>query len=195
MGTVIILIGVILLTTFGVYLARKTAVGLKDEQSSSYGIIKNEECHSLKYYVASPEGKTEGPFHPETLEVLARRKSITFETLICREGGNEWIKYGEFLSSATHEKSNSSKMNICAESERTRRNNYSASGVSEAFRWVGIVCFVLAIIIPLILLSSGSDQSIFAASIFLVLALSGRGWIGVAHIISLLEQIAKNTGK
>ena len=72
----------------------------------------------MKYYIATPEGRTEGPFHPETLEVLARRKSITFETLICREGGNEWIKYGEFLSSATHEKSNSSKMNICAESEK-----------------------------------------------------------------------------
>jgi len=86
-------------------------------------------------------------------------------------------------------------MNICVESERTRRNNYSVSGVSEAFRWVGIVCFVLAIIIPLILLSSGSNQSIFATSIFLVLALSGLGWIGVAHIISLLEQIAENTGK
>ena len=149
----------------------------------------------MKYYIATPEGRTEGPFHPETLEVLARRKSITFETLICREGGNEWIKYGEFLSSATHEKSNSSKMNICAESERTRRNNYSASGVSEAFRWVGIVCFVLAIIIPLILLSSGSDQSIFAASIFLLLALSGLGWNRVAHIISLLEQITENTSK
>lgn len=149
----------------------------------------------MKYYIATPEGRTEGPFHPETLDVLARRKSITFETLICREGGDEWIKYGEFLSSAIHEKSNSPKRNICAESERTRKNNYSTNGVSEAFRWVGIVCFVLAVIIPLIFLFSGSDQSIFAASIFFVLALSGLGWIGVAHIISLLEQIAENTSK
>lgn len=151
----------------------------------------------MKYYIATPEGRTEGPFHPETLDVLARRKSITFETLICREGGDEWIKYGEFLSSAIHEKPNSPKRNICAESERTRKNNYSTNGVSKAFRWVGIVCFVLAVIIPLIFLFSGSDQSIFAASIFLVLvlALSGLRWIGGAHIISLLEQIAENTSK
>ena len=104
---------------------------------------------------------------------------------------------GEFLSSATHEKSNSSKMNICAESERTRRNNYSASGVSEAFRWVGIVCFVLAMIIPLILLSSGSDAEFCFRRFHFPCAcpIWAAGWIGVAHTISLLEQITENTSK
>lgn len=191
MGTVIILIGVILLVAFGVYLARKTAVGLKDGQSSFHGITKNEERHSLKYYIATPEGKTGGPFYPETLEVMERRKNITLETLICQEGGHEWIKYGELISSKAQEKS----VQASGEAEKKQRENYSSDGISGVFRCVGIVCFVLAVVVPLVLLAGGNGQTIFAAAIFLVLALSGLGWLGVGVIIRLLEQIARNTEK
>lgn len=146
---------------------------------------------AVKYYIATPEGKTEGPFYPETLEVMERRKNITLETLICQEGGHEWIKYGELISSKTQEKA----VQPSDEAEKKRGENHSADGISGAFRGVGIVCFVLAVVVPLVLLAGGSGQTIFAAAIFLVLALSGLGWLGVGVIIRLLEQIARNTEK
>lgn len=146
---------------------------------------------AVKYYIATPEGKTEGPFYSETLEVMERRKSINLETLICQEGGNEWIKYGELILSKTQEKS----VQPSSKEEKKQGENYSSDGVSGAFRGVGIVCFALAVIVPLVLLAGGSGQVTFAAAIFLVLALSGLGWLGVGVIIRLLEQIAENTGK
>lgn len=134
MGTVIIIIGVILLTTFGVYLARKTAVGLKDGQPSSHGIAGNDDRFSSR---GSIENST-----------VTQQKNFRQE---------------------------------------------ESSQIAGAFRGVGIVCFVLAVIVPLVLLTSG--QVTFAAAIFLVLALSGLGWLGVGVIIRLLEQIAQNTEK
>ena len=146
---------------------------------------------AVKYYIATPEGKTEGPFYPDTLEVMERRKSITLETLICQEGEHDWIKYGELISSKTQEKT----VQPSVEAEKKQGVNYSSDGVSGAFRGVGIVCFVLAVIVPLVLLAGGSGQVTFAAAIFLVLALSGLGWLGVGVIIRLLERIAENTRK
>lgn len=147
---------------------------------------------AVKYYIATPEGKTEGPFYPETLEVMERRKSITLDTIICREGGHEWIAYGDLLSSKAQEKAEQTKMGIFNESEK---NTDSNSQIAGAFRGVGIVCFVLAVVIPLLLLTGKNSQPVFAAALFLVLALSGLGWLGVGVIIRLLEQIAENTGK
>lgn len=192
MDTFIVLIGVILLTFFAVYLAWKNSgTSLKCERYSSNEVTGNEKSNSLKYYIATSEGKTEGPFYSETLEVMERRKSINFETLICQEGEHEWIKYGELISSKTQEKT----VQPSVEAEKKQGVNYSSDGVSGAFRGVGIVCFVLAVIVPLVLLAGGSGQTIFAAAIFLVLALSGLGWLGVGVIIRLLERIAENTGK
>lgn len=192
MGTVIILIGVILLTTFVVYLARKEAVGLKDEQSSSYGIIKNEERHSLKYYIATPEGKTEGPFHPETLKVLARRKSITFETLICREGGNEWIKYGEFLSSIAKGKAfqntDAPSLDSIPEPDRIDEKSYSADGISEAFKIIGSLSMIAGVI--LLVFCFSEKQPVMAVVYGLAGLLSCTACFWCAKVIELLCVLA-----
>lgn len=136
MDTYIAFIGVILITSFAVYLAWKNSrTSLGNEQYSSNGMARNEE------------------------------------------------------------KAKQAEMNNFAESEKKHGENLSADGISGAFRGVGIVCFVLAVVVPLVLLAGGSGQTIFAAAIFLVLALSGLGWLGVGVIIRLLEQIAKNIGK
>lgn len=136
MGTVIIIIGVILLTTFGVYLARKTAVGLKDGQPSSHGIAENDDRFSSRGSIENSTVTQQRDFRQE-----------------------------------------------------------ESSQIAGAFRGVGIVCFVLAVLVPLLLLIGGNGQTIFAAAIFLVLALSGLGWLGVGVIIRLLEEIAQNTEK
>ncbi|MBS5508149.1 MAG: hypothetical protein KHX31_05880 [Akkermansia sp.] len=133
MDAYIAFIGVILITSFAVYLAWKNSRNsLGNEQYSSNGMARNEE------------------------------------------------------------KAKQAEMNNFAESEK---KPWRESGISGAFRGVGIVCFVLAVIVPLVLLAGGNGQTIFAAAIFLVLALSGLGWLGVGVIIRLLEQIAENTGK
>lgn len=107
--------------------------------------------------------------------------------------GNE--KYSSNGMARNEEKEDQTEMNNFAGSEKSHGENHSADGISGAFRGVGIVCFVLAVVVPLVLLAGGSGQTIFAAAIFLVLALSGLGWLGVGVIIRLLERIAENTGK
>lgn len=102
------------------------------------------------------------------------------ESLVCAENGKEWEPFGSVFKKGR-------------EGSQAAENKDSNSQIAGAFRGVGIVCFVLAVIVPLVLLTGG--QVTFAAAIFLVLALSGLGWLGVGVIIRLLEQIAENTGK
>lgn len=141
-----------------------------------------------QYYVATEGGNTEGPFSRYDLLMKYARGEVNGESLVCAENGQEWVQYRELFASKAQ------KMNTFDESKK-QGENYSSDGISGAFRGVGIVCFVLAVLVPLLLLIGGSGQTIFAAAIFLVLALSGLGWIGIAHIISLLERIAENTRK
>lgn len=47
-----------------------------------------------KYYVASDSNNAEGPYSFEELEVLYKEGKILSETLVCPEGGHEWLSFG-----------------------------------------------------------------------------------------------------
>lgn len=135
-----------------------------------------------QYYVATEDGKTEGPLSRYDLMMKYARGEINKKTLVCPENEQDWVPF-ELISKKEQEGSQISK------------SDDSNSQVAGAFRGVGIVCFVLALVIPLLLLAGKNSQPVFAAALFLVLALSGLGWLGVGVIIRLLEQIAENTRK
>lgn len=135
-----------------------------------------------RYYVATKDGNTEGPFSRHDLLIKYSRGELMTESLVCAENGKEWEQFGSVFKKGE-------------EGSQAAENKDSNSQIAGAFRGVGIVCFVLAVIVPLVLLAGGSGQVTFAAAIFLVLALSGLGWLGVGVIIRLLEQIAENTGR
>lgn len=150
-----------------------------------------------RYYFVRKNGNTDGPYTLRALALFFNRKEINKETLVCREGAQEWVRYIDLIASKANEQTEEDSFftTHLSDMEEDRENTYSSDGVSGAFRGVGIVCFVLAVLVPLLLLIGGNGQTIFAAAIFLVLALSGLGWLGVGVIIRLLEQIAQNTEK
>lgn len=46
------------------------------------------------YYVASNSNNAEGPYSFEELEALYKEGKILSETLVCPEGGQEWLSFG-----------------------------------------------------------------------------------------------------
>ena len=51
-----------------------------------------------QYYIATAEGKTEGPYSFENLEVQCNCGMISSETLVCVAGGQEWTEFKTILS-------------------------------------------------------------------------------------------------
>lgn len=51
-----------------------------------------------QYYIATAEGKTEGPYSFENLEVQCNCGMINPETLVCAAGGQEWTEFKTILS-------------------------------------------------------------------------------------------------
>lgn len=136
---------------------------------------------------------------------------IDDETNVCLEGKNAWLFFSTARKLIEEERQNSFSPNVSDNTSMKEGNasTYSSyaktpqqkyfqednSQIAGAFRGVGIVCFVLAVVVPLLLLVGKNNQPIFAVALFLLLALSGLGWLGVGVIIRLLERIAENTGK
>lgn len=50
-----------------------------------------------QYYIATEDGKTEGPYLFESLETFYTHGKITKDTLVCIAGGQEWIQFGTIL--------------------------------------------------------------------------------------------------
>lgn len=59
------------------------------------------------YYVASNSNNAEGPYSFEELEALYKEGKILSETLVCPEGGQEWLSFGRIyhLTKNTNRKS------------------------------------------------------------------------------------------
>lgn len=58
------------------------------------------------YYVASNSNNAEGPYSFEELEALYKEGKILSETLVCPEGGQEWLSFGKvyYLTKNTNRK-------------------------------------------------------------------------------------------
>lgn len=51
-----------------------------------------------QYYIATAEGKTEGPYSFEELEAFYTHGKIRIDTLVCVAGGQEWAEFKTILS-------------------------------------------------------------------------------------------------
>ena len=51
-----------------------------------------------QYYIATAEGKTEGPYSFEELEAFYTHGKIGIDTLVCVAGGQEWKEFQTILS-------------------------------------------------------------------------------------------------
>ncbi|PNC22445.1 hypothetical protein CXU19_11205 [Akkermansia muciniphila] len=50
-----------------------------------------------QYYIATEDGKTEGPYSFESLETFYAEGKINDDTLVCIAGGQEWVQFWTIL--------------------------------------------------------------------------------------------------
>ncbi len=50
-----------------------------------------------QYYIATEDGKTEGPYALGTLKTLYAHSRIAKDALVCIAGGQEWVQFGTVL--------------------------------------------------------------------------------------------------
>lgn len=158
-------------------------------------------------------GVTKGPLTIDEILDMESLGAINDQTNICVEGSESWTFFSSvrtminsehndaFLMSGSESEKviPSSEIDIPCEirTKSNMENNHkgrccvNSSQIPTIFRGVGNVCFVLGVVIPALLLLGKNDQPILAAASCIVLLLTGLGWIGVAHIIRLLEKIAE----
>lgn len=155
----------------------------------------------MRFYVLF-NGETKGPFSGEELLEMKAVGEIDEGTNVCQEGENTWLLFSTARKLIEKEKEENNRCNATSSYDfipvkrgHTKNEVTSNSQMVRVFHGLAIVCFGLAALILLIMMAGQATQVIPAAASFLILALIGLGWLGVAHIISLLERIAENTGK
>lgn len=65
------------------------------ERTPQAGMMGNME--RKQYYIATEDGKTEGPYYFESLETFYTHGKIRIDTLVCITGGQEWVKFRTVL--------------------------------------------------------------------------------------------------
>lgn len=104
-----------------------------------------------RYYIATKEGGTDGPYSLNALDILCNQKRVNVETLVCMEGSQKWMKYGELLSSIAQGKAsqNTDVPSIADMPETNKRDEkfYSADGISGAFKIIGSIAMIAGVIL------------------------------------------------
>ncbi|PNC89894.1 DUF4339 domain-containing protein [Akkermansia muciniphila] len=72
------------------------------------------------YYVASNSNNAEGPYSFEELEALYKEGKILSETLVCPEGGQEWLSFGRIY----HLTKNTNRKSEEKETERQQKKSF-----------------------------------------------------------------------
>ena len=168
-----------------------------------------------QYYIATEDGKTEGPYSFEMLENLYTQGEIIEDTLVCIAGGQEWVQFGTVL-----EQERGKEVQPCTGSRKTAlerlMNEYdpiqedqSAKKpqeesesleitVEDLFRLVGFLALLAGFI--LFCINVGSKQTGIGFIYLLSGAFSCLGCFWFAKVIKLLSYanrlllvIAKNT--
>lgn len=79
-----------------------------------------------KYYIATDDEKPQGPYHLTILKTLYKHDKITEDTLVCEEGGKEWVRFRTILEQEWEEYAKSLEK-VDHEHRTASMNNLSAS--------------------------------------------------------------------
>lgn len=163
------------------------------------------------YYVASNSNNADGPYSFEVLEAMYKEGIIFSETLVCPEGGQEWLSFGRVyhLTKNTNRKSDEKETErkpkkrfievILDESERGSSWKESQEGieqeplkitVEELFRVVGIMALLAGIILLLVYMSVSFNQPSLGVIYLIAGAFSCLVCFWFAKVLTLLQKIA-----
>lgn len=144
-----------------------------------------------QYYIYLENVEADGPYSLRALELFYNRKKITVDTLVCKEGGS-WMKYGELLSSIAEGKAAqntiSPKLVNVSEPDKGDVKSYSADGISGAFKVIGSIAMIAAVI--LLVFSFSENQPVAAVVYGLSGLLSCVACFWCAKVIELLCVLA-----
>lgn len=158
-----------------------------------------------KYYVASSSNNAEGPYSFEELEALYKEGKIFSETLVCPEGGQEWLSFGRVyhLTKNTNRKSDEKETEsnskksfveiILDDSERASKTNKEPIEditVEGIFRVVGVMALLAGIILLLVYMSESFNQRSLGFIYLLSGAFSCLVCFWFAKVLTLLQKIA-----
>ena len=162
-----------------------------------------------QYYIATEDGKTEGPYSFESLETFYAEGKINDDTLVCIAGGQEWVQFWTIL-----EQERKKEVQPCEEPKKQAlerlMNEYDpipkeqptkelqkdieplGITIELIFQVVGIACFVLSAACLILLASTHKGEPIvnaeFAIAGAAVLILSGLGFFWCAKVSGLLSR-------
>lgn len=147
-----------------------------------------------QYYIATEDGKTEGPYSFESLEASYTNGKITQKTLVCIAGGQEWVQFGTVLEQ---------KWKIQSEKKQERTEATSTDvelipTIEGLFQIVGILALLAGLILALC--NTGPGHAAIGIIYLISGAFSCLGCFWCAKVIKLLSYsnrlllvIAKNT--
>ncbi|WP_300777583.1 DUF4339 domain-containing protein [uncultured Akkermansia sp.] len=157
------------------------------------------------YYVAFDSNHADGPYSFEELEALYKEGKILSETLVCPEGGQEWLSFGRVyhLTKNTNRKSDEKETEsnskksfveiILDDSERASKTNKEPIEditVEGIFRVVGVMALLAGIILLLVYMSESFNQPSLGFIYLLSGAFSCLVCFWFAKVLTLLQKIA-----
>ena len=152
-----------------------------------------------QYYIATEDGKTEGPYSFASLETFYAEGKITQKSLVCIAGGQEWVQFGTVLEQKWKEESE--KNSLQKKQERTEATSTDVElipTIEGLFQIVGVLALLAGFI--LFCINVGSGHTGIGFIYLLSGAFSCLGCFWCAKVIKLLSYanrlllvIAKNT--
>lgn len=152
-----------------------------------------------QYYIATAEGKIEGPYSFENLEVQCNCGMICPETLVCAAGGQEWTEFKTILSQKGKSLPDRHKV------EEVRKKLYDPSWapskepqevnlaqkplteitVEDMFRGIGIIALIAGVVLAFFTFQSSPPLAVLE---LFSGAFSCLGCFWCAKVITLLSR-------
>lgn len=159
------------------------------------GMMGNMEQE--QYYIATEDGKTEGPYSFASLEASYTNGKITQKALVCIAGGQEWVQFGTVLEQKWKEESE--KTSLQKKQERTEATSTDVElipTIEGLFQIVGVLALLAGFILFCINVGSGHTGIGFIYLLSGAFSCLGCFWCAkvsglLSRAVDLLSVIAK----
>lgn len=155
-------------------------------QAGMMGSMEQEQ-----YYIATEDGKTEGPYALGTLKTLYAHSRIAKDALVCIAGGQEWVQFGTVLekkqTTQAFKKDECTPIPKDQSMKKPQEESESLEITVEGlFRLVGFLALLAGFILFCINVGSGHTRIGFIY--FISVAFSCLGCFWCAKVIKLLSR-------
>lgn len=139
-----------------------------------------------QYYIATEDGKTEGPYSFESLEASYTNGKITQKTLVCIVGSQEWVQFRTVLEQKWKEQASKNNSHSSIPEKQKKETELDGITVEVLFKVAGVLSLLAGFI--LFCSNVGSGQSGIGFIYLLSGALSCLGCFWCAKVIELLSR-------